>query len=299
MPLKHTILLLLGVLAAVGCSRKAENHPIVRLDIALSDGTMTAGDSAAFSAWAQIIGFNGSPAEYAARTSPFEDLVIEAIADLDSVERILGQALADRPELTVTAVVSPFNQAVVTHPDGYAFVALNHYLGEQSRAYAGFPEYIKRRKVAARMPIDIVMATVASENEPQLADNASLLNHLLYQGALLARTRNRLPKETPEATLLGMTPEDYEWCKANEFRIWKTLVERKLLYSTDYEVINRLLRPAPGSPAISADAPGQAVLYCALKIVEAYERQTGQTALPQPEFYNNTQSLIKAAYAPL
>lgn len=299
MPLKHTILLFLGVLTAVGCGRKTEPHTIERLDLALSSRTMTAADSAAFSAWAQIAGFNGSPDEYAGRTAPFEALVIEAIANLDSVERILGEALADRPELNITAVISPYNQAVVTHPDGYVFVAVNHYLGEQNAAYAGFPEYLKQRKIISRMPVDIVMAVVASENEPQLADDASLLNHLLYQGALLTQTQKRLPKETSEATLLGMTPEEYEWCETNEPQIWKTLIERKLLYSTDTEIINRLLRPAPGSPLISAKAPGQAALYCALKLVQAYERKTGDTALPQPVFYNNSQSLIKAAYAPL
>lgn len=299
MLLKHTILLFLGVLIAAGCGRKTEPRQISRLDIALSSGAMTAADSAAFSAWSQIAGFNGSPEEYAGRTAQFETLVIATIANLDSVERILGEALADTPELNITAVISPYNQAVVTHPDRYVFVALNHYLGENSAAYAGFPEFLKQRKVISRMPVDIVMAVIASENEPQFADDASLLNHLLYQGALLSQTKKRLPKETSEATLLGMTPEEYEWCETNEHQIWKTLIERKLLYSTDSEVINRLLRPAPGTPLISANAPGQAALYCALKLVQAYERKTGDTALPQPEFYNNSQSLIKAAYAPL
>lgn len=299
MPLKHTILLLLGVLSAIGCSHKTEPKSINRLDLAIADGTMTAADSAAFSAWAEIIDFNGSPDDYNTLTNLFADLTNNATVRLDSVEMVLGHALADKPELKITAVISPYNQAVVTHPDGYVFVALNHYLGEQSPAYAGFAEFIRRRKVNSRMPIDIVMAIVASENEPQFANDATLLNHLLYQGALLLQTRKLLPEGTSEAALLGMTPEEYEWCKANEPQIWKALIERKLLYSTDYEVINRLMRPAPGSPLISANAPGQAVLYCALKLAEAYERNTGNSALPQPEFYNNPQSLIKAAYAPL
>ncbi len=298
MPLKHTILLFFGLLAVASCSHRNEPRHISRLDLALSQGELSAADSAAFTSWAEIIDFEGQPEEYAGRTAPFEALVIGAITNLDSVEQVLGDALAEHKDISLTGVVSPYNQAVVTHPDGHVFIALNHYLGPNSAAYSGFPEFIKQRKVIERMPVDIVLAVVASENEPQFEDDASLLNHLLYQGALLARAREMLPDDTPESTLLGMTPEEYEWCKINEARIWKTLVERKMLYSTDSEVIGRLTRPAPGSPLISAEAPGQAALYCALKLARAYENKTGSAALPRPEFYNNRQTLIQSAYAP-
>lgn len=298
MPLKHTILLLFGLLMASGCSHKKEPLPISRLDIALSREEMTAADSAAFSAWADVIEFDGRPEEYAGRTAPFEALVIAAITDLDSIEQVLGETFADHKQLKLTGVVSPYNQAVVTHPDGYVFIALNHYLGPKSAAYAGFPEFLKQRKIKERMPVDIAMAIIASENEPQFEADASLLNHLLYQGALLVQAKNMLPVETPESTLLGMTPEEYEWCVTNEARIWKTLIERKMLYSTDSEVISRLTRPAPASPLISADAPGQAALYSALRLAQAYQHKNGSAPKPQPEFYNNRQTLIKSAYAP-
>lgn len=298
MPLKHTILLFFGLMAVAGCSNQQEPRQISRLDLALSQGHMTATDSAAFSAWADVIGFEGLPEEYAGRTAPFEALVIAAITDLDSVEQVLGETLAEHEQIKLTGVVSPYNQAVVTHPDGYVFIALNHYLGPKSAAYAGFPEFLRQRKITERMPVDIAMAIIASENEPQFEADASLLNHLLYQGALLVQAKNMLPEETPESTILGMTPEEYEWCEANEARIWKALIERKLLYSTDSEVISRLTRPSPASPLISADAPGQAALYCALKLAQAYEHKNGSPALPQPEYYNNRQTLIKSAYAP-
>lgn len=298
MPLKYTLLPLFLTLLTAGCTSEPEPRQIQRLDSALADGTLTAADSAAFKAWCEITAFDGTPGEYAGRTAPFEALVIGTIGSLDSVERVLGHALADEPQLKAVGVVSPYSQSVVTHPDGYVFIALNHYLGPESAAYAGFPEYMRRQKVIERMPVDAIMAIIASENEPQFGADATLLNHLLYRGALLNRTLRALPAKTPEATVLGMSKQDYDWCVANEAIIWKTLIERKLLYSSDPEAIDRLTRPAPASPLIATNAPGQAALFCALKLVQAYERETGADALPEPEFYNDRQTLVKSAYAP-
>ncbi|MBD5326211.1 MAG: hypothetical protein HDS04_05985 [Bacteroides sp.] len=297
MPLKYTLLPLFLALMAAGCSSEPEPMRIQRLDSALADGEMTAADSAAFKAWSEIAAFSGSPAEYAGRTAPFEALVIGSIGSLDSVERVLGYALDD-DGLKAVGVVSPYSQSVVTHPDGYLFIALNHYLGPESAAYAGFPEYLRRQKIMERMPVDAVMGVIASKNEPQFRSDATLLNHLLYRGALLNQTLRALPPKTAEAVVLGMTEQDYDWCAANEAKIWKTLIERKLLYSSDPEAIDRLTRPAPSSPLIALDAPGQAALYCALKLAQAYEDATGKEALPEPDFYNNRQTLVKSSYAP-
>ncbi len=281
-----------------GCGSKHDPRPIERLDLALSDASLSAADSAAFKAWSTIAGFEGTPEEYAGRMAPFEAIVLGSLGSLDSVEQVLGQALADRPELKLIGIVSPYNQTVVTDPDGYVFIALNHYLGADSRAYAGFPDYLKRRKVAGRLPVDVVMAVIAANGDPQLGESSTLLNRMLYQGALLNQTLKALPEGTTEATVLGMTDEEYQWCQANEGRIWSTVVERKWLFSADPEISDRLLRPAPASALLTPEAPGQALLFNALKIAQAYEKNTGKKASLTPEFYNNNSTLTQSEYAP-
>ena len=298
MPLKHTILPLFLTIILAACNEKNAPRTIERLDVAMTEGTMSAADSSTFNAWSQIAGFEGEPAEYAGRTAPFEALVISSISSLDSVEMVLGHALADHPGLHLIGIVSPYNQAVVTDSDGRVFIALNHYLGSGSQAYAGFPEYIRRRKVLQRMPIDVVMAVIAAESEPQFSETTTLLNRLLYQGALLNQTLKALPDGTTEAALLGMTDEEYQWCKENEARIWNAVVERKWLFSTDSEISDRLLRPAPASTLLTPEAPGQTLLYSALKIAQAYEKNTGNSATLSPEYYNNNSTLTKSEYAP-
>lgn len=297
-PKKYSFLPIITVVFAFGCTSTPEPRTIDRLDLALSQSQMTASDSAAFQAWKEITDFQGCAEDYARRTAPFEALVISSLADLDSVENVLGMVLENQPQTKVVGVVSPYNQTVVTHPDGYIFIALNHYLGAESAAYVGFPAYIKRLKVLQQLPVDVALATAAALSPAQFTDSPTLLNVLLYQGALLQQALGRLPQGTPERLLLGMGEEDYEWCSKNEAQIWKSLIDRELLYSTDYAVIDRLTRPAPASALIHADAPGKAALYIALKIAQSYNKENGSPLLPEPQFYNNRKTLVKSAYAP-
>lgn len=307
MPGKLKILpFLLPVLAA--CSNgggvyPAEETPkeIVRLD-RISAADTTAAD--ALHAWGEIIGRPLSAADYSAwePVRIFGPVIDGSLPPLDSVERVLGHALAGADSLTLVGVISPYNQAVVTHPDGYVFIALNHYLGADSPVYAGrFPDYERRRKTLGRLPADVVQAIVASRYPADYADDATLLNHMIYEGALLRCVLDAMPAGTPEATVLAMTPDEYAWCEANEGRIWHSMIEQGLLYSSNPLEIRRMLAPAPSTGIISADAPGQTALYIALRIVGSYLSAHPSMMAAQmlaSGLYNSNQTLIDSKYTP-
>lgn len=298
MPRKYTILpLLIAVLCA--CSRESDDavRRIDRLDLAIENGdSLTAVMAGEFSAWCEITGFQGSVSDYAesAAMRMFGPIVNAEITSLDSVERVLGPAMNGFDTRPV-AVISPYRQSVVTHPDGYTFIALNHYLGPENEAYAGFPSYERKRKRLAMLPIDVMQALIAEKYSEQPSDDDTVLSHLLYHGALLDAVAKALPAETPDSTLLGMTAEELRWCEANEQRIWQTLIERKLLFGNEGR---RLIAPAPYSTAINAAAPGRAALFTALQIARSYEKATDTPLLPLPEFYADKQTLIKSKYTP-
>lgn len=306
MPRKLLILpFLLTIIAA--CSNPKSNiapKQIIRLDISASqpESLLTDTENAAFEAWMDIIGEDHTLEEYANSTAvqAFEPIVQRELPPLDSIEAILGEALPEN--ISLIGIVSPYNQSVITHPDGFLFIALNHYLGANNPIYAGrFAEHERRRKTLSRMPIDIIQAAIASSHPDSLSAEATLLNHLLYQGALLQATLERLPEATSEANLLAMTPEEYEWCQENEANIWHSIISHKLLYSTDPQLIKRMLAPAPSSSAISSNAPGQTVLYTALKITQSYLKNNNITRtedLLNSSYYNSNQSLIDSKYSP-
>lgn len=288
------------MLLLAACSHREAPRDIARLDLLAPGDSLTAGQQRAFDVWSEVIAFEGTAGEYAGGRAmqAFGPMVRERIESLDSVEAVLGHALKDYGSTRLVGVISPYSQAVVTHPSGYVFIALNHYLGAGSPAYAGFPDYLRKRKEIKQLPSDVVEAVIAAEHAPELAGDATLLNHLLYRGALLNAVAKAMPADTPEATILGMTPEEYAWCVENEGRIWQTLIERQMLYSADAGMIDRLMKPAPRSTQINANAPGQTALFTALKIAQAYEKATGSAATPEPAFYNDNQTLVKSKYAP-
>lgn len=301
MPRKYTILpLLIAVLCA--CSRETDNvvSRIDRLDWAIENGdSLTAVLAGEFSAWCEITGFSGSAADYAESDAMrmFGPIVNAEITSLDSVERVLGPAL-NGFDTRLVAVISPYRQSVVTHPDGYTFIALNHYLGPDNDAYAGFPAHERKRKKLAMLPVDVMQALMAEKYSVRPSGDDTVLSHLLYNGALLNAVAKTLPAETPDSTLLGMTADELRWCEANEQRVWQTLIERNLLFDRFDNEGRRLFANAPYSTAINAAAPGRAALFTALQIARSYEKATGTTPLPIPDFYADKQTLIKSKYTP-
>ena len=111
-----------------------------------------------------------------------------------------------------------------------------------------------------------------------------------------------MPEGTPESVVLGLTDSQWQWCVDNEERLWRSLIERQLLYSSDPAVADRLLRPAPASPLLGPSVPGQAACFIGLRVVQAFAGKYPGKATPgyllSPEFYNSDSSLIQSQYNP-
>ena len=251
-------------------------------------------DSAARAQLREIIG-DTSKAD-----SVFMPDIERLLPPLDSVEAVLGRALSQEKGVRLYGVVIPFRQSIITAPGGVIFIGLNHYLGEDYEGYKGvFPSYVRHRKSIERLPVDVMQARMASLYPPEFAASPTLLNRLIYQGALMEAANDMI--DAPDSTLTGLTAEDLQWCEENEGNIWLTLIDRNLLYSTDSAVADRLLQPAANSNMINANAPGQAVLYTALKLVRSYCKETGNTAkqILENRLYNDNKTLIQSQYAPV
>lgn len=232
--------------------------------------------------------------------SAFAPDIARLLPQLDSVESVLGQALGENSGVRLYGVIIPYRQSVITTPGGHIFIGLNHYLGEDYAGYRGvFPSYVRHRKTIGRLPIDVMQARVAALFPLEAGQSPSLLNRLLYQGALLETANEQM--HAPDSTLLGLTPDELKWCEENEGNIWMALIDRNLLYSTDSSVADRLLSPAANSNLINANAPGQAALFTAVKLVRAFTDKTGITAreILEKKLYNDNQTLIKSQYAPI
>lgn len=307
-----TTLKFLPFFIAIACifsscnKEEAPSATINRLDLTIADSTaqLSPDQQQAIDAWLAIKGDKFTLANYRKCTpvKVFSPIIKESLPPLDSVERVIGYALNQLGDTTLRlyGIVIPNTQSIITIPNGIVLIGLNHYLGRSHKIYRQFPMFLRRRKELARMPVDITQALLAAKYPAKMPDTPTLLNVMLYEGALLEATRQALPPETSEALLLGMSEDEYDWCVKQEQRIWNALINENLLFSSSEHDIRNLTTPAMRSSQISGNAPGLTALYIGMKIAQSYLRNNPDkevTDLLSPEYYS-TNPLVDSNYNP-
>lgn len=266
----------------------------------------------------------------------FAPLVEKKFPNLDTLEHTLGAIIdnADKNSLTIPhyrfASIVWGNPKSIAFVDTVALIALNHYLGPEHPAYANWPEYVRNQKRPELLPYDITEAIVATShpykptnastanNKPAVAaepnnqltaddipdmtieSDGTLLNRLLYEGALVY-AKTRLVPDADLASALGFSADQLRDVVANEEYTWNKIVAEKMLFSTDPELHGRLFNLLPNSAPISPQAPGRALRYIGLKIIQAYVDSHNDVKLDfllSPEFYNGANTLREANYTP-
>ncbi|MCC8113016.1 MAG: hypothetical protein LIP03_03305 [Bacteroidales bacterium] len=314
------IAMVVGVVL-MGCGRQYEAEPVrvVRLDEVMSQ--FAALDSARqeavteefapeIDALFQVLGEPDPTIEEIAAWSrsravemfqPAIDSVFPILTRLEhQVGHILYRAERDSlglPPLRFAAVAWGKPQPIV-RVDTVVLIALNHYLGADFEGYSHWDEYRRAEKNPEQLPYDLAAALAATQLPFEMAERPTLLNWMLYEGALV-EARMQLVPEARLNLALGYTPDQLEVLEDNTRKIWNEMAARRLIYDTDPATINRLLAAAPSTPLLGGKAPGRAARYIGYKIVKEYLKKHSSTSLPyllSPQFYGNQQSLIEAGF---
>lgn len=233
----------------------------------------------------------------------FTPTVDSVFPTLEPVERALGAILKNAQDAQLKIGVNKYTAVVwgnsksIVFADSCMLIALNHYLGADYPGYEHWPQYLVSGKTPERLPYDMAEALVATAYPYQPATDATALNRMLYEGAIiLAKLQLVADAELSEA--LGYDAEQLQWLESNQKHIWQTMVTRDLLYDTSEITAERLVDPSPATTLIHQDAPGRTGRYIGYQIAKKYMDATGTSLLEMlsPTFYNNPQALIKANY---
>lgn len=234
--------------------------------------------------------------------TPATDSVFPTLTPLsESLGDILANAAdagIDFPKRRYAAVVWG-NMKSIVFADSTMLIALNHYLGADYPGYAGrWPDYMRATKTPAHLPYDIAEALVAVRYPFVESEQATVLSHLLYEGAIVKAVLTLVPDATL-AEALGWTDDQLKWAEENSQNLWRVAVGRRLLYDTSRATASRLLDPAPSTSVLSPEAPGRTGRFIGYSIICAYIEAHGKVVLPDllsPEFYNNQSVLIESGY---
>lgn len=239
--------------------------------------------------------------------SVFEPDIVRLLSGLDSVEHVLGDVklnLKGYERLSMPeayGIVSPYNQRIFM-ADSLMLIGLNHYLGPEYEGYAAFPDYQRRLKRIDRLPYDVVEALLVSAYPMQgkTGEPSTVLEHMLYQGALLMAILDIVPDAT-EGSVAGYDQAQYEWALDHEAQLWKAMISGELLYDVSPAMADRILSDSPSVSFIHPDAPGRIGRFIGLRIIRSYlDRHPGTEIdyLLSPDFYGNISTLAKSGYSP-
>jgi hypothetical protein len=201
-------------------------------------------------------------------------------ADLSKAFTIFHENFPDRKIPRIVTCISGWNQSVVT-TDSVIGIALDKYLGRNNEYYQKlkFDRYLCYSMQREYIVPDCIRDWGYTEFEFKDSAN-SVLNNMLYEAKIIYFMKKMLP-EASDTLIFGYTPNQLKWCKDNSKEMWTSLVEHKLLFSTQYLLIRKLVYPAPFTAIFTKESPGRAVVWLGYQIIESYMNANKEVTLPQ------------------
>lgn len=193
--------------------------------------------------------------------------------------------------VTVTSDVDYQNKAIAT--DSLMVLSLDTYLGAEHPFYEGIQKYISKNLKPSQIAPDV--AEAYAKQLTAYPRKRHFLGQMIYYGRILY-LKNLWVPNAEDSTIIGHSPEEWQWAEENEQQIWRYFVENELLYSSEPKLGARFLNPAPFSKfylEIDNESPGEIGRYIGWKIVEAYMRNNDisikqMLQKPAEEIFNNS-----------
>ena len=169
----------------------------------------------------------------------------------------------------------------VIYLDSALSIALDLYIdGNESQLdELGVPRYMSRKLNAKHLGADVARV-IGSAWMPQ--EKQCLLDYIVSEGKVLYFMEQVLP-EADAATLLGYTPEQWLWCRAQEREIWQYIVQQNLLFESNPMKFRYFVNEGPFNPLLDG-APARLSQFIGWRIVRAYLKKSG----------NDFQTLLQA-----
>jgi hypothetical protein len=191
--------------------------------------------------------------------------------------------------------ISGWNQSVVTS-DTLIGISLDKYLGRDCEFYKQlqidrYACYTLQREYITPDCMRLWGYTEFPFDDKQCN---SVLCNMLYEGKIMYFVKQMLP-ETQDSILFGYKSKQLKWCKESTKAMWTYLVENKMLFSTKYMDIRKLIYPAPFTSFFPKESPGRAVVWLGYQIVDAYMQKNDDVTLAQLMAESDYQKILRKA----
>ena len=184
---------------------------------------------------------------------------------------------------TVTTFLSEYSVAAFIYGENDLAVGLDFFLGDEypyqnyNPGNDAFSAYLTRTFNEEHL-VSKAIRTMAEDKAGRIQGD-KLLDFMVHNGKQLYFSEQILP-HTPDSILMELSSDKMAWAKDNEREIYAYILDRELLFSTDYREFNKLINPSPvGNSDMPQDAPGQTANYIGWQMVRAYMARNPETSL--------------------
>jgi len=194
----------------------------------------------------------------------------------------------------ITTMITGFNYKIMLL-DSTVGVSLDYYLDDLDYTKLGdqVSQYQLHTLNSGYLSRD-VMTTIVQDIYPDRDSFTTLLDRMVFGGKHLYMTEKTLPK-VPDHILIGMTEEDYKWCKKNEQDIWRYFVSEELLYNNSIDRMKTYINEGPFSAGMPPEAPALTGNYIGWRLVQEYAKKHSKTGLREVIFDTDSQQILQGA----
>lgn len=177
----------------------------------------------------------------------------------------------------------------VQYVDSVMIIGLDMFLGRDFEPYRaiGLPGYMTRRMEKEDI-LPECAKQVAIYHLPMNPELKTLLDNMILEGKVLYAMDLLLPG-TPDSLKIGYTSAQMEWCRGNEKSIWRMMIDKELLYSSDPRTISKFMQDGPFTTGMPDGAPAMLGKYIGWQIVRSY---MDKHDIALSELFNSTDSQI-------
>lgn len=205
---------------------------------------------------------------------------------------------------SVTTFLSEYSVAAFIYGDNDLAVGLDFFLGDTypyqnyNPNNDAFSSYLTRTFNEDHLVAKSIR-TLAEDKAGRLKGNR-LLDHMIHTGKQLYFSEKLLP-HTPDSILMELSSEKMDWVQNNEREIYAYLLDRELIFSTDYREFNKLINPSPvGNSDIPQEAPGQTANFIGWQMVRAYAARNSEKSLADIMEIEDAQEILDGSrYKPI
>ncbi len=232
----------------------------------------------------------------------FDDKKIESItSEMTDAMRKWHHYFPDSLVPKIIYYQSAWNSNIAA-TDSVIGISLDSYLGKKHKITQQlspeiFPAYKKSNMDERFITADAVKGWIAFKSR-HYYKTKDLLSELIFYGKLMYISEALAPN-IADSTMMSWSARQMKWAEENEWNVWKTLANEKVMFQNKSVEINKWFNDGPftGANGVPQDSPPQLGVWFGWKIVRQY-MQANPTITPQQLLLETDSQKILSAYKP-